>query len=150
MPTQRQTILTDAVGRLAQILTSNDYQTNAGADVFLGEKPELGADDPDEIIAIVIGDDEVRVDSKKTFITLPLELQAIVKVTQTNASLRAEAMLGDLKTAMETDAVNGRRELGGYPLRRGTTRTLPREPGSTTAGVGVTYFVDYSEAWANP
>lgn len=150
MPTLRQTILADAVNRLAEIAISNGFQTDAGANVFIGDKVDLGQDDPDEAIAIVLLEDEVRVDSKKTFITLLIELQAIVKVTQQNASLRSETILGDLKKAIETDAVNGRRELGTFPLRRGITRILPREPGSTTAGAGVTYFVDYSEAWGNP
>lgn len=152
MATIRQTIVADAISRLQTVATGEDseFETNAGSNVFVGERPELGKDDPDEAIAVVLLDDEVTQQQQKTYLTLPVEIQAVVKVAQRNAWLQIEAMLGDIKRAMETDPVNGRRELGRYPMRRGSTRTLPREPGSTTAGVGVTYFVDMSEGWGTP
>lgn len=151
MATIRQTIAADAISRLGEIQAGvGDFETDAGANVFIGERPELGKDDPDEVLAIVFGDDEITKDTPKTYLTLPIEIQAVVKVSPTNAWLRVESMLGDIKRAMETDSVRGRRELGSYPMRRGTTRTLPREPGSATIGVGVTYFIDYAEPWSQP
>lgn len=152
MATIRQVIVADAISRLETIRTGedSDFETDAGQNIFIGEKPELGEADPDEAIAIVLDDDAVEQQTQKTQIKLPIEIQALVKVGHTNAWLRIEAILGDIKRAMETDLIKGRRELGTYPLSRGTTRTLPREPGSRTAGVGVTYDIDYAEGWGNP
>jgi len=146
MPTIRQGIGAEAVERIATILTANDFETDAGANVFIGSTPELGKDDPDDAIAVVFGDDSVTHQQQKTYLTLPIEIQAVVKVGPSNAWLRLEAILGDIKRAMET----ADRRIAGYPMRRGTTRTLEREPGSTTAGVGVTYEMDYSEPWGQP
>lgn len=151
MATQRHAIAADAVGRLSEIHAGvDDFETDAGEHVFIGERPELGKNDPDEVLAVVFGDDEVTKDTQKIYLTLPIEIQAVVKVGPANAWSRIESMLGDIKRAMEHDAVKGRRELGGYPMRRSATRTLPREPGSTSIGVGVTYLVDYAEAWGTP
>lgn len=151
MATQRQLIAADVITRLQRIESvGGEFETNAGQNVFIGERPGLGEDDADEALAIVFGDDSVTKDTPKTYITLPIEVQAVVKVTLTNAWLRIESMLGDIKRAMEKDTANGRRELAEYPLRRGATRVLDREPGAMSVGVGVTYYVDYSEAWGTP
>lgn len=149
MATIRQAIVANAVDRVMAIQTGvdSDFETDAGKAVYIGSTPELGKDDPGEAIAVVLNDDDVTKDTPKTFLTLPVEIQALVRVGPINAWLRMEAILGDIKRAME---IGDRRELGGYPMRRGPTRTLPREPGSNTAGVGVTYFVDYSETWGQP
>ena len=151
MATQRQLIGADAISRLETIhIGVGEFETDAGDHVFIGERVDLGKDDPDEVLLIVFGDDQVTKDTPKTMLTLPIEVQAVVKVTPANAWLRIETMLGDIKRAMEFDQVRGRRELATYPMRRGTTRTLPREPGSTTVGVGVTYEIDYNEPWGTP
>jgi hypothetical protein len=35
-------------------------------------------------------------------------------------------------------------------IERGSTRTLPREPGNGVVGAGVTYIATHLERWGNP
>lgn len=119
--------------------------------VFLGETPDLGPDDPDIAIAIMPGDDAIRRQGDKFLITLPIEIQALVKVELDHAHLKGEELLADIKTAIELD---DDRSLGGLVTRdsmqRLTTRVLPRDEGMTSVGLGVTYTVDYQETWGAP
>lgn len=150
MATERERIIADTITRLSAILITGGFETDAGANVFVGSHLELGKDDPDEALLIVLGDDTVTKSTPKTYLNLPVEVQATVKVSATNPSVRIEAMLGDIKRAMELLDEKNQRALAGYPLERGTTRLVPREPGSLTAGVGVTYLIGYSEPWGDP
>lgn len=145
----REAILAWLVGRLSGILTADGYATNAGQAVHFGDILELGKDEPDVVIAIVIDDDEVGYQGESTQINLPIEFQAVAKVDIDLAALKAEAVLGDVKRAIE---IAGRRvaELGHLRIERGTTRVVPREPGSELVAVGVTYVFPYTEPWGNP
>jgi hypothetical protein len=144
---QRELVLAEAIERLAQIQQRAGFNTDAGEHVFLGETPQLGKDDPDAALAIVVGDDEATaIDSRRSFRLVPLEIQAVIKVGRCQGWITVEQMLADIKRAFETED----RRLLTYPQSRGATRTLPREEGSTVAGVGITYFIDMAEAWGLP
>jgi hypothetical protein len=58
--TARQEALTELVSRLSSILTTNGYQTDAGAQVFILEDPALGEDDGPAAIAVVVGADQIQ------------------------------------------------------------------------------------------
>lgn len=143
---ERVRILQACVDRLGLITTANGYETDAGLLVTIGELIELGADDPDVAISVVPGDDTKTFDAKKSSLELPIELQAVTKVGPSDALLKVEYVLADIKRAFETED----RRLADYPILRGATRRLEREAGSNVGGVGVTYTVQYSEAWGNP
>lgn len=146
MPTSRRQLILEALqARVSAILLAGGFATDAGATVFLGETPQLGPDDPFEAIALVPDDDSVQ-DKGYLFVQLPVAVQALAKADLDAPWETIEAILGDIKAAVELDD----KTLGGLlkaPMMRGTTRTLAREPGSTTVGAGVTYICSYVEQW---
>lgn len=146
---QRRDILEAVLARLGTILTSNGFATDAGGTLFLGAVPELGPDDPSVAVAIIVGDDAVTFQGENMFIALPLHIAAVAKADLDEPWIAVEDVLSDIKKAIElTD-----RTLGGLVQRqllRGTTRTVPRDPGSLTVGVAVEYRAPYREAWGNP
>jgi hypothetical protein len=149
MSTVRQLILEALKGRVEAIQVVDGFATDAGLSVFLGERPRLGPDDPEIAIALVVFDDVVKSQGRKYFIALPVGLCAIAKADLDEPWAAIEAVLGDIKTAVELDD----RTLGGLlrmPFERGQTRTIDRETGSTTVGVMVTYELGYSETWGAP
>lgn len=146
---KRREIIEAIVARLEAITTAGGFNTDAGALVFLNEAPALGEDDPDEAIAVMVGEDEVGFQGEHMMINLPIDVQAIAKASIDDPYLAAEAVLQDVKTAMEL----ADRTLGGLVKRqflRRSTRTLEREPGSTYVGVVITYVVPYTEQWGRP
>ena len=135
--------------RLEAIRADDGFNTDAGLAVVAGEVPTLGPDDPDVAIAVLVGDDEPKAQGNALFIRLPIELAAVAKATLDAPWVAVEAVLEDIKRAMELQD----RTLGGLAvsnIERGSTRTLPRESGSTTVGAAMTYFCSYKEAWGNP
>lgn len=149
MPSKRQQILTTLLERLQEIRISDCFQTGAGHAVFLGELPALGPDDPEVAIVLVPQEDEPRYQGVKVFLTLPIQIQAIAKADINQPYLAAEAVLSDIKTAVELED----RTLGGLVIRqieRGPTALLDREPGSETVGVAITYRAPYEEIWGRP
>lgn len=146
----RQELIEALVDRLEAIQVVGGYQTDAGLHVFTHETVELGPDDPNEAIAMVINDDDPRYQAMQIFTKVPIEIQALAKVTTSQqAYMRVEAILADIKRAIEqADRTVGK--LVQSQLERGVTRTLPREPGSQTVGVGITYICPMTEVWGNP
>lgn len=146
--TKRALILAALLALVREITVANGYTTDAGDAVFLGEVPQLGESDPPVAIALVVEDDDPN-DQGHIFIGLPISVQAIAKADLDAPWLAVEAVLGDVKLAVE----QADRTLGGLlkgRMARSTTRSLPREPGSTTVGAAVTYRCDYVEVWGNP
>ncbi len=145
----RSEILAIVKTRIEGIRIADGFATDAGATVFMGEAVSLGPDDPDTAVAIIIGDDEPHWQGVQLMIRLPFHLAALAKGTLDEHWTTIEAMLGDIKQAMEVeDRRMGRRLTS--PLTRGSTRTMAREAGSTTVGVTVTYVIDYAEVWGAP
>lgn len=145
----RQELLEAFKTRVSAIAKADGFQTDAGLTVFLGDLPTLGPDDPPEAIAIMVGDDEPRYQGAQILIRLPVLLVALVKAELDEPWAAVEAILADLKTAVELPD----RTLGGTVKRqieRGVTRTLPREMGSTTIGAAITYWCPYVEVYGAP
>jgi len=149
-PSTRQRILEACLGRLKASTIVARSEGDVSAVVLLGEVVDLGPDDPSEVMAIVAGEDIVRRQGAKFLITLPIELQAVVRVDLDEPHATAERMLADMKRAFEL----ADRTLGGLvtqdSVQRLSTRPLPREMGMSTVGFGVTYTVDYQETWGAP
>lgn len=145
----RRAALTELVTRLRTITQDNDFNTDAGALVFIGEEPLLGDGDPDEAIAVVVGESEPGHQGEHVVERLPIQVQAIVKDSVAGPWMAIEKIIEDIKTAVETD-----RTLGGAllprGLERGSTRALDREPGSVTVGAGLEYRLTYAEEWGAP
>lgn len=117
--------------------------------VVLGEVGELGPDDPDRAIVITVGDDQVKAQGDKLFVTLPVHLSALAKADLDAPWTAIEDVLAAMKAAVETEDHRLGRQLK-REITRGTTRTLPREPGSMTVGVAITYDCSYEETWGRP
>lgn len=142
----RHAILLAVLTRVSAIEVANGYATDAGLTIRFGESAELGPDDPDAAVAIVVGDDQVEDEGADILTRLPFEVQALAKADTAQPWLTIEAVLDDLKRAMETVD----RTLGGLLTRdllRGRTRTLRREPGATTVGAARSYTATYVESW---
>jgi hypothetical protein len=126
------------------------FNTDAGRKIFLGEDPVLGPDDPPQCICIEIQDDEPGSQKEHVVYELPIEVQAIVPADTARPYLAAEAVLADIKAALELDD----KTFGGICIRegfrRGPARPLPRPDGSTFVGVAVTYRALLAEKWGHP
>lgn len=147
----RAQILTAILARLATIRRVNGFATDAGGAVLVGEIA-IGPDDADCAIAVVPGETGPLGDRtiNKVAETLPIVIAALARVLSYTdyaaAWLRAEAVLADIKQAVEIED----RTLGGLiplDLRRGSTVTLERSEGSDTLGVAITYEAPYYTAW---
>lgn len=145
----RRLLILDRLAERASVITrANGFPSDAGAKVYLGAAPELADGDPDEAIALVPRDDSPR-EQGYQWTTLPVEIQAIAKASIAEPWLAVELLLGAIKVAIELED----RTLGSLlkgDMTRGPTRTLEREPGSTTIGLGVTYLCSYVEPWGDP
>jgi hypothetical protein len=133
--------------RLQQITVANGFNTDAGDLVFLGERPALGPDDPAAAVAIVVGPDEPTFQGPKIILVLPVQVEAHVREDVADPWLQVEAVIEDIKTAVELD-----HDLGGRvnDLRRGSVTPLDREDGSTTVGAGIEYRLVIAEQWGTP
>lgn len=152
MPTTTRLQVLNAIkARLAVITVANGYATDAGQLIALGEVTELGDDDPDAALAIVVGDDAPKPQSTvgTTLAEWPLRIAALAKADLAEPWTTVEQVLGDIKRAFELSD----RTLGGLlkgDIQRGSTRVIPRDPGSTTIGVAITYVGIVSERWGQP
>lgn len=135
--------------RLAVISVNAGYETDAGAALLFGEAPQLGSGDPETALAVMIGDDIPTAQAAVAMlVSTPFEVHGVAKVTPEDPFTQVEAVLADIKRAVEQPD----RALGGLltDIKRGETRALPRDPGATTAGVAITYVLTWKEAWGNP
>jgi hypothetical protein len=149
MASNRESILAALLARVGAIQIAAGFTSDAGLAVTLGESPLLGPDDPDVAIAILVNDDDPKYQGMQIMIRLPVSIQALANPNLADPWLAVEALLGDIKRAVELED----RTLGGLVKRqieRGPTRTVLREPGSTVVGAQVTYICPYTECWGNP
>jgi hypothetical protein len=147
--TTRQNILADIIQRLGAITTANGFATDAGAALFFGETPLLGEGDADEAIAVIVRDDVPEYLGDDIRVVLPIDVQALAKADLQHPWMTVEAVIGDVKRAMEV----ADRGLDGKliaQLTRGRTRALPRDPESTVIGAAVEYRGTYLESWGHP
>lgn len=153
--TVRQAILEKAVELLEDIAKDKTspggepYETDAGEHVYLNQEIDLGPDDEEVAIAIIVEDDERTYQGEKIFVGLPFEVQCLARADLTDPWACVEAVVGDVKRALEI----ADRTWGGLVIRmleRGTTRTLPRKQGTQAVGAGIMYRAAYSEGWGRP
>lgn len=141
---KRQRILEAFRDRLLTITSDDTFELRPT--LFLGETPKLGADDPDTAILIVVQDTAPRFQGENVFENLPVEIQALAKADLDEPYVAVETILGRIIEAVELED----RTLGGLVPRMievGPTRTVPREEGSTTVGVAITYIAPYIRRW---
>lgn len=149
---RRHRIVAAFAGQLEEITIENGFRTDAGLALYVGMIPELGGDekgDPDLALALIIGEDVITWSGLKAFITVPIETHILAKGTRLESWLRVEAALADVKKASELED----EFLGGLltsRLKRGSTKTRPRESGSLMVGAQIDYEARYAEAWGAP
>lgn len=146
----RSAALAEMRTRVKTITKANGFNTDAGKKVFLGEAPVLGPDDPDAVIALVVGADSAGYQGEHASVSLPVDVQVNVKATDLEDPWpTVEAAVEDVKRAIETD-----HDLGGKLLRRGlergSSRPFDREAGSVFVGVAVEYTLRFVELWGAP
>lgn len=143
----RQAILEALLARVGRITVENGYATDAGLTVYFGESPILGEDDPLSALALIVNDDLPQDQNGTDVLTvLPIDIQALARADATNPWLTVEAVIADIRAAVEA----GDRSLGKLLARnllRGRTRRLQREPGASTIGAAVQYTAIYLDTW---
>ena len=150
MATKRRRILEACIARLNEISRANGYETDAGAAIFLGVVPELGPDDPAEAIAILPEDDRVTWQGEHAHLVWPIQVAGLAPASSDEAWLVVEAIVGDIKRALELEDRALSRLLVRPGIDRRSTRVVPREAGSMTVGAAVTYENSYTEQWGRP
>lgn len=150
MPSIRQQIVAEMKSRLQAIRTNRGFQTDAGLALYLGGEPALGPSDPDVVIAMVIPEDALIYQQANHAIRLPFEIRALAKVDIEEPWLAVEAVLADIKKAIELEDRRLHDLLLAPGLQRGTTRTVEREPGSLTVGAVINYAAPHIENWGAP
>lgn len=152
---RRQDIITELKTRLASITVDNGYQTDAGENVYVGQVPALNDGDPDQAIAMVVEDDEPGYSGEHTVIRLPIEIRAVVRVNVDDPYAMTEAVIADIKRAIErtTEGVKDH-NLGGLLTPRGlerrSTTAAFRDQGSEFGAGVVRYACLYNELWGEP
>lgn len=148
-PSRRQLILEALLARVEAISIDGGFQTDVGKNVFLGAAPALGPNDPDTAVALVVGDDSAGYQGEQVVVELPIDIVALAKADLEEPWLAVEAVLSDIKRAVELED----RTLGKLvmrQIRRGSTRTLARETGSDIVGASIRYTAPHAEVWGHP
>jgi hypothetical protein len=151
----RSEAITEIRARLTRIRTANGFLTEVGQQLFVGERPTLGPGDPVATIALQILEDEVGHQGEHIVSVVPVTAEAIVQADADDPWSTVEAVIADIKKAIETD-LSGNRDydLSGklvrHGLERGPTAPLDREEGSVFVGAGVTYRLMLRERWGAP
>jgi len=146
---RRQDIIDELKDRLDNITVANGYQTDAGALVLVGQAPALSETDPQQALALIIGADSVGYQGEDKQISLPVTVHALVRADLDDPAAAAEAVIADIKKAIEQD-----HNLGGLLKARGlvcgTTTSAMREQGSEYVGGTVSYELLFAEKWGAP
>lgn len=158
---KRQAALVDLVTRLEFITKAKGYNTDAGEHIFLGEAPTFGEDDPPEALAVLVGEDSPLTSGGVIRTRTPIEIWAVVPAGIEQPLLAVEAIIADIKEAVEIEADGSvdrflgtvdddGRPYGTLPkgLERGSIKSLRRQEGSTFVGAAVEYIAHFEEHWA--
>lgn len=155
MNSKRIGALTELRRRLERITRANDFATDAGQTVFLGEAPGLGHHDPEVAIAVVVGDSTEAHRGMSDVIesVVVVSLQAFARSApahKVDPFLAAEDVVADIKRAVELED----RSLEGWCLStgmsRGAVRPARRMEGSEYVGAAVDYVLTFEERWGHP
>ena len=151
--TDRRVMLEAFETQCALILTASGYKTNAGSTVYFGEVPQLSPDDADVAIAITVGDDRVADETLgdpavEITLRVPVLIHAVSRADLDDPHVANEQVLSDIKTAIEAATTWWPAAM--KDMRRLSTRTLEREPGSTSVALQIGYEVLMNETWGSP
>lgn len=159
-PSKRQAAIAELVRRLEFITKANGYNTDAGEHIFLGEAPAFGEGDPPEALAILIDDDSPQTNGGVVRTRTPIEIWAVVPAGFEDPLLAIEAIITDIKEAVEIEADGSiDRFLGtvteaGQPygtlprgIERGVVQAVKRDPGGTYVRAAVEYVAYFEETW---
>jgi hypothetical protein len=146
---KRRRLLEAVRARLQAIDGRGQFETDAGARVFVNVTPSYGPDDPDTAISLAIGDESPQWQQGKLLMVLPLAVIALARVDLDDPMVRAEQVLADIQRAIELEdrTFDG---LVSFELLVGTTVTAELPEGATTVGVQITYIAQYERSWGNP
>lgn len=149
--TIRSRIIAVLFGRVKRIRVANGFATNCGESAVIGEVSELGPDDPEDAISFNVGDDELEWQGPALafYVKLPISIRALSKA-DCEPWKRVEAIVGDIKRAIETTDFTLGGLIDARALERGPVVSLDRESGSKTIGAGVIYRVSWKEGWGTP
>ena len=159
MASKRYAALADIKARLAYITTGNEFNTDAGLHVTMGEVYELGPDDPQLGITVNVGDAAEEFTGSLTNVELPVEITAYIPASTVDPLLLLERIIEDIKWAIEIDDEPGIGRFAGDAVDHGTlptgvnragTRSYPRQPGASIVGASVTYMLSFQEPWGQP
>lgn len=154
-PSAREAAIEELEARLERITQENGFNTDAGRQICLMERPVFGPSDPPAAISIIIPEDSPDPRQREHVITtVQFSVQAIVPAAVEGQPWvpwrEIERIIADIKRAVELPD----RTLGGAlitdGLTRGTTRALEREPGSEVVGGAVDYRAVFAEVWGAP
>ena len=145
----RQSILTEIVSRLSGISVDNGFQTDAGELVLVGQTPALSEADPEQALAVLVGGDVVGYQGENVLTQLSIVVHALLRADVDQPTLASEAVIADIKKAVEID-----HDLGGAlqprGLERGSTTAAKREQGSEFVAATVEYNCRFVERWGQP
>lgn len=103
---KRQAALTDLLNRLSFITKAKGYNTDAGAAIFQGEAPRFGdAEDPQEALAVFVGDDSPETTGGTVRTRVPIEIWATVPAGLESPLMAVEAIIADIREAVERKSV---------------------------------------------
>lgn len=93
--TIREQIILAILARVAEILTTNGYNTGCGATVYRAKKLV----DPDSLPLMTVwpGVETKTKQYGKSVCIMPIKIESLIEFGATNPSVMAEAMLGDIK-----------------------------------------------------
>ncbi len=145
----RQSILTELISRLSGIAVVNGYQTDSGAVVYDGQTPSLAEGDPEQALAVVVGGETLGYQGENVLVLLSVVVHALLRADVDQPTLASEAVIADVKKAVEVD-----HNLGGIlqprGLERGETTAARREQGSEFVAATVEYRFRFVERWGQP
>lgn len=154
---KRQVALGDLLNRLSYIQRSKGYNTDAGRAIFQGEAPRFGPDDPDEALAVFVGDDVPETLGGTIRTRVPIEIWATVPAESSAPLMSIESIIADIREAVEIEKdgatdralglVDGRPATMATGLDRGATRPLRREPGAEYVGASCEYVARFETRW---
>lgn len=132
---------------LTGIKRADGYFTDAGEVIAVGEAYQLGPDDPDVVLAMIVNDEDMLAPQGdvKRAVHLPIDVVVLVRPNLDDVIGSIEDGIEDVRRAVEAD-----RTLGGIlinTLRLGRIRTLPRESATATAGAVLPYTLPVSDAY---
>lgn len=149
MASLMQQILETYRSRIETIRVANEFATDAGMAVFLGEIPQLGPDDPSQAIAIVMGEQAPTFVGENVRSEWPIEIHGLARSDLDEPWMTAVQIASDIVNAIELPGLEAR-SLGGLVkpwIERRSVRAVEREAGSTTVAVAVTYMNPIVTAW---